>query len=204
MRHTLIAGAISAALLTWAPGASAAPPHLKGRYAVTGTGACLVAPPGFNANLTPKSDTNGVFHFFSNSNSVLAVRTYNGDGTGKAEGSQVRITPPPTVGMPFGPSASSSTFSFSFTYSVNANGILTTDMVPGTFLGTILAGPRTGQTFTVDKLSFMGLVSGDKKVLDVATVTPEVATVTYSNGDVWQEICHRSRVHTFLGQRSDD
>jgi hypothetical protein len=73
-------------------------------------------------------------------------------------------------------------------------------MVPESFKGKILTGIRAGQTFTVDTLSFTGQVSGDNKIIDVATTTPDVETVTFSDGYVRKEICHRSRVHVFLGQ----
>ncbi len=111
---------------------------------------------------------------------------------------------PPPDGTPVPhPSAGSNEFSFDFTYNIDANGIFTTLMVPGSFSGKILTGPRAGQTYTVDNLSFSGLVSGDNKIIDVSTITPQVETVTYSDGYVRQQICHRSRVHVFLGHSTD-
>jgi hypothetical protein len=40
--------------------------------------------------------------------------------------------------------------------------------------------------------------------LIVAYTTTAVETVTYSNGDVWPEICHRSRVLIKLPGGDDD
>lgn len=205
MRHVII-WASSAVMLICAAGASAAPPQLKGRYAVTGSAVCLAAP-GFDG-LASLSPTPG-HPVFSISVNVLATRTYNGDGTGKAEGRQVYITTPlpgggmsaPTGGQPVPhPSAGSNEFSFKFTYDVDANGIFTTAMVPGSFLGTVTAGPRNGQTYTVDNLFLSGLVSGDNKIIDVATTTPTVEKVEYSDSYVRYQICQRSRVHIYLGQ----
>jgi hypothetical protein len=39
-----------------------------------------------------------------------------------------------------------------------------------------------------------GLISKDGNTLTLASVVPAVETVTFSNGDVWPRICHRSRV----------
>jgi hypothetical protein len=68
-------------------------------------------------------------------------------------------------------------------------------MVPATFSETFTAGPRTGQTATVDALpQLTGMISQDGKTLIAADAEPAVETHRYSNGDVWPEICHRSRV----------
>jgi hypothetical protein len=81
-------------------------------------------------------------------------------------------------------------------------------MVPGSYLETFVTGPRAGQTATVDTLpEATGLISQDGKTLIlVAAPTntngaflPQVETVTFSNGDVHPQICHRSRVLISLG-----
>jgi hypothetical protein len=204
MRHAII-WASSAVMLICAAGASAAPPQLKGRYAVTGSATCLAAQKFDKTLLEPQLPPPNTSRaaFYSLANSVLATRTYNGDGTGSVEGRQVYIATPLPGGGNFTPSAGSNEFSFNFTYNIDANGIFTTAMVPGSFSGKFLTGTRTGQTFTADAVSFSGLVSGDNKIIDVATTTPEIETNTYSNGDVQQEICQRSRVHVFLGHSTD-
>ena len=75
-------------------------------------------------------------------------------------------------------------------------------MVPVTFSETFTAGPRTGQTATVDALpQLTGMISQDGKTLIAADTEPAVETHRYSNGDVWPEICHRSRV--FIRIRTD-
>jgi hypothetical protein len=87
-------------------------------------------------------------------------------------------------------------------------------MVPGSYTEKFLTGGRAGQIATVDAIPpVTGLISQDGKTLilvadpltaDPADPTkfafnPKVETVTYSNGDVDPQICHRSRVLISLG-----
>jgi hypothetical protein len=180
--------------------------RLKGEYAFTGSAACFYSVPsvdpviggGFDSDLRPNVGSRVFHHSFS----VEGVRKFRGDGTGTVNGTTVGFTPPPTPGAPppfdqpgdFPPSAQGATFSFSFTYTVLPDGTFTSDIVPGSFTGTFFAGPRTGQTFAIDTMPLTGLIGVDKKVLTIASVLPTVETATYSNGDVWPRICHRSRV----------
>jgi hypothetical protein len=141
---------------------------------------------------------------FSNSFAVEGVRTFNGDGTGTVTGSEMGITVPPTpdgATFPhFPPSASSATFSYSFTYTFNNDGSFT-NMVTGSITGTFQTGPRSGQTFTVSNFpQLLGMSSQNSSALTLATLVPTVETITYSNGDVWPRICHRSRVLIWMGQ----
>jgi hypothetical protein len=205
-------------ILIWAATAAANSPKLKGAYGFTGTAACLVAPgssatqplpgnttplpnSGFQADLRPIDGKS-----FSHSFAVEGIRTFNDDGTGTVKGTEVGITVPPTPQPPgypaFPPSADSHTFSYSFTYTVNGDGSWSSSMVPGSFSATFVSGPRsvpTAQTFTVDAIPpFTGLISQDGQTLTVAHITPTVETHTYSNGDVYPMICHRSRVFIAL------
>jgi hypothetical protein len=211
---------VSVVAMSWAGSAAADSPKLKGSYGFTGTAACLVAPgnsglnpgndppgpPGFNAHLQPLNQGSS----FSRSFSVEGIRTFNGNGTGTVKGTAVGITVRPTPGPPpaipaFPPSAGSADFSFSFTYTVDGNGGWTATMVPGSYTETFTAGPRTGQTATVDAIPpVVGMISEDGKTLIAAHVTPDVEVHTYSNGDVWPEICHRSRLFIKLRNDNDD
>lgn len=182
---------VSAVVAIYAGNAAADSPHLKGTYGFTGTDACLYSPAGFNARLQPLSPA------WSSSNAIEGIRTFNGDGTGTIQNSSMGITVPPTPG--FLPSASSTRSSVSFTYTVNADDSFTSNNVPGTFQGTILTGPRAGQTFTLENVpTATGLISENSKTLTSATLTPGVETQTFSNGDVEHRICHRSRVYIKL------
>jgi len=213
---------------SWGAQALADSPKLKGSYGFTGTAACLVAqghvgdpntpPPlpnptpgvalpnsGFNANLQVLDVPGAYSHSFS----VEGVRTFNGDGTGTVKGTAVGITVKPTPGpngFPhFPPAAGASNFSFNFTYTVDGSGGWTAAMVPGSYSETFTAGPRTGQTATVDAIPpVAGMISQDGKTLIAAHLTPVVETRTFSNGDVEPEICHRSRVFIALPKGDDD
>jgi hypothetical protein len=227
--HRTLALAISAVAFVGV-GSAAADTNIKGSYGFTGTAACLTAPghvgdantppplpnptpgvalpnSGFNANLQP-NDNPGTAAF-SHSTAVEGIRTFNGNGSGTVKGTVVGITVRPTPGpngFPhFPPSASSAEFSFKFTYVVNADGSWTATMVPGSYTETFTAGPRIGQTATVDAIPpVSGMISEDGKTLIAAHLTPQVETHTYSNGDVDPEICHRSRVFIKLNDRDDD
>jgi hypothetical protein len=166
---------------------------------------------GFDAQLHPNDITPGPTVAFSHSNAVEGIRTFNGDGTGTVKGTSVGITIRPTPGPDgyphFPPGAGSSYFSYSFTYTVNGDGSWTATMVPGSYTETFVTGGRAGQTATLDSLPpVTGLISQDGKTLILVVdplsggaFVPTVETVTYSNGDVWPQICHRSRVLISLG-----
>ena len=180
-------------LFMWASVTIAAPPSLKGDYAFTDAASCLISttvkggvaqsPSGFTADL----EVNGPS--FIQSSSTQGDRTFNGDGTGTVSGTTVTITY--DNGSPSGGSAQ---FTFSFTYVVHPDGTFTTNVVPGSYSGTIIAGPGTGLTFTIDNIPVAGTASKDNKTLTLATASPTVETVTISNGDVQERICHRSSV----------
>jgi hypothetical protein len=211
----------SAVALIVATHAGADSPQLKGAYGFTGSAACLVAP-GSGASPPPPGNTtpepNSGFdainlhpidgHVFSTSFTVEGIRVFKGDGTGTVKGTSVGITPPPTPVGPlypaFPPGASSTQFSFSFTYTVNGDGSFIATMVPGSYSESILTGGRAGQTATVDAIPpITGLISEDGKTLIAAHTTTAVETFTYSNGDVYPEICHRSRVFIKLSDDDD-
>jgi hypothetical protein len=181
---------LSAVVMIYAGNATADSSHLKGTYGFTGSDACLYASGGFNARLQALGTT------YSASDAAEGVRRFNGNGTGTFKVSTTSITVPPTVG--FLPAASSSDSSASFTYAVNDDSF-TSENVPGTDKGTVLTGPRAGQTFAVDGIpKATGLISANGRTLTTSILTPGVETITHSNGDVEHRICHRSRVYIKL------
>jgi hypothetical protein len=181
---------LSAVVMIYAGNATADSSHLKGTFGFTASDACLYASGGFNARLQALGTT------FSASDAAEGVRTFNGNGTGTFTSRTTSITVPPTVG--FLPAASSSESSARFTYTVNDDSF-TSENVPGTNKGTVLTGPRAGQTFTVDGVpKATGLISANGHTLTTSILTPGVETITYSNGDVEHRICHRSRVYIKL------
>jgi hypothetical protein len=216
---------VAGTAFTWATIAAADTSQLYGEYAFTGTTACLVAPggvggatplpnptpgvalpgSGFDSRLVP----NDAETSFTRSFSVEGIRTFDGNGHGTVKATLVAILPGPTPGpngFPhFGPTAAAADFSFQFTYVVNPDRSWTSTMVAGTYTETWTAGPRTGQTATVDAIPpFAGAVSSDGRTLIAAYVAPTVETHIYSNGDVWPQICHRSRVFIKVKDSGDD
>jgi hypothetical protein len=197
----------------WSITATAEPSNLKGEYAFTGAAHCInsasggVPPsPGFDArNEALCSDTGQPIDFpapgtrnacpgvFATTFSIEGVRSFNGDGTGTVKARTVSLTVPTNARSQ---GASHADIQFSFTYTLDGEGGFTTNLVPGTFVGTVLSGQRAGQTFTIDSVPLAGLISTNGHILTLATVTPNVETQTFSNGDVRKRICHRSRVLT--------
>lgn len=210
MQRALV-GCVCAIGLAYCGGADAASPKkLKGEYAFTGSTSCLFAPgsdpgpvnpnpgvalpnAGFNASNQPLVNATA----FSVSNSVEGIRTFNADGTGTVKATSVanteRPTPGPTGFPSFPASASSSAFTASFTYTVNSDDTFEVKLV-GPLVSTFLTGPQAGQTFTVSPIPLTGLISKNGDMLTLASVTTTVETYTFSNGNVWPAICHRSRV----------
>jgi hypothetical protein len=163
---------------------------------------------GFKPNLQPNDTGPGLSTYsFTRSFSVEGVRTFDGNGHGTVAGTVVGVTHRPTpgpTGFPhFPPSAGVAEFSFEFDYQVTGDRF-TSSMTPGTYTETFTAGPRgpqagppsvPAQTATVDQIPpVYGIISNDGKTLTLAHVDAVVETHAYSNGDVWPEICHRSRV----------
>jgi hypothetical protein len=186
MNHRLLCS-LAAIGLTCAGAATADhPPRIKGNYAVVGNLACLISPGGFNPTLQAINPASS----YSSTSDIEGVSYYDGNGNGTSSGTNMTITPPPTLG--FIPDASSSTFAGTFTYTVNTDGTFTTTSTDTH--GTILTGPRAGQTFTVDLIQGTGLIGKDARSLTLATTTPNVETITYSNGNAFTRICYRQRV----------
>jgi hypothetical protein len=171
---------------------------------------------GFQPDLRP-NDVGPTEDSFYHSDAVEGIRTFNGDGTGTVTGTSIGVTPRPTPGpngFPhFPPAAGSAVFSYKFTYTVNGDGSWSASMVPGSYTETFVTGPRSkqnpanggvNQTATIDAIpEASGFIAQDGKTLILVAApidsttggfTPTVETVTYSNGDVWPQICHRSRV----------
>lgn len=183
MRHLTML-TVASAILTWAVAASADPMSLEGRYAFTGTSSCIQvsASLGFNPNLTPVGGSANYYSF-----AVEGVRTFKGDGTGTVKGRSVSIDSPPNA------SGSSDDFTFQFTYTIAPDGILSTSLVPGTFSGTVLTGPRTGQTFVDNVPTQVGFVGDDGASIVLGEPAPILESHNFSNGDMFVRLCNRSR-----------
>lgn len=172
---------------------------LRGDYAFSGETTCLVSIGGFDPDLTPANPP-APFPFVV-SFSIQGVRTFNGDGSGKIVGRTVTLSHP--YALPLSPTpffsrggASSSDIDAAFTYQVAPDRTFTA--VTTLVNGTVLAGSRAGQTFTVVPIPLVGQISHDNKTLTTASEEPTLETQSFSNGDVQYRICHRSRIHLKL------
>ena len=156
-----------------------------GNFGGAGGGACLISPQGFNDRLQPNDPT----QTWSASENNLLLLVFNGDGTGTISGEGTSVIPPPTPG--FAPHSNGFKTTGSFTYDIGSHhgnlNIAVSDVT-----GLVIGGPRDGQTFTIDAYALKGVSNNSGKTLAVTIATPTVETITYSNGDVFQRLCHRS------------
>jgi len=169
---------------------------------------------GFNSNFVPKDSASS----FQTSLSDEGIWVFDGQGNGTHSDTNVDITPRPTPGPggnypAFAPSASSNSVTATFTYTVNSDGTWTYQGTPNGTQVTFLTGGRTGQTAYIDTVQMTGLIGaagvvgnaqapgliGSPPSLTVASTTPYVETVFYSNGDVWPRVCYRHRVLIRMG-----
>jgi hypothetical protein len=215
---TLIVSLAASSVLAASGGAIAASPKLKGSYAETGESSCLVSttkqlqgnppvlvdvvPSGFNPDtLTPNQlvlppippNPNPVvlraFSFLFVVN-FQGVRTFDGEGSGTLRGRTVGISTSPNI-FPnnFVPNGTATDIVGTFTYEVAPDGTISTEHATD---GTVLSGPRAGQTVT-NSFALTGRASNNRHSLILATDEQQIETVRFSNGEVQERLCHRSR-----------
>lgn len=160
--------------------------RLNGKYAITGSGACLYAPGGFAGNLTPIYPTLS----YSGSGGFSGTFVFDGAGDGRMNLFEVGITPPP---LPSGtvPAAAQVRIAGPFSYRI-AGGRITVHAA--NLQEVALAGPDAGATGQIDVLAIKGLLAADNKSLTLASAQPGVLTTTFSNGAVLPGICWYSFV----------
>ena len=155
-----------ASLLAASGTAIAASPKLKGTYAEVGETGCLTSTTVVGGVPVPGPSGFNPVTLTPNGGSSLFMLSFHAIRTFDGEGSgtyQGR-----TAAINFSPSAGSSTdIVATFTYVVAPDGTISTEEDT---VGTVLSGTRAGQTAT----NSFGMTS-------------------FSNGDVQQRICHRSR-----------
>jgi hypothetical protein len=185
-----IAAAILAFVLSTAHPADAANHDklLLGDYAEAGTATCLYASGGFDSSLQPNLPGSAVV----TTESLQGVWTFNGAGSVSEDGTDIITSWLGSSTSGLVPNVTASTTTGARKYVVAATGGVTVTVTNGKWK--ITAGPRPGQTFTVDSIEFVGRASDDGATATLGTGTPAVETVTFSNGDVTSRICHRSIV----------
>jgi hypothetical protein len=168
--------------------------QLRGQYAATGEHVCLWATNGFDSNNQPKLPTVS----FSSSTSIEGTVTFNGDGTGTLDVTDVNIStipaflnpPAPPILLTIPPSVSSDQVSGSLSYEVTSRSTFTATAVDLT--GVFLTGPFAGQSFALNKIVLSGKIATDHKSLSLTSIEPTVETVTGGTGGT--RSCHRSLV----------
>ena len=167
------------ALFIMADMASAWPPRhhgIQGQYAATGGGVVLLAPFGFNPNLTPINNV-GIINWTSRE----GVFTFKHHGTGSATSLERTVTSPyqipgnPPTSVPA--SAGSWVDSFDFTYTVTHDGKITITPDSGTYTSEWKTGPSSGIHY-IEGASFEGTITPDGKTITLNGGAPEVRTLT--------------------------
>lgn len=179
------------------------PNQLMGDWQVQNNTTCLTAPGGFNANLQPlnpsqssmaQSTSNGI-ETFGPPTSIAA----NGDITGNVTRNFTVLGNGFTASAEntgFVPNASKTVYSNDVqTYHIHTGQNTISITVQDEF-GSIVAGPRAGQTQVIDDFTVAGTVSADHKTIYWSTPDPVVENITYSNGQSYPRICHRATTLT--------
>jgi len=187
LRSVLAAPMLSFGLFAALP-ADANNKLLNGEFAETGTATCLYTSGGFNSILEPNVPANSV----ATTESFDGVWTFNGAGSVSETATDIITSWVGASSSAVVPNIEATTTSGARKYVVDATDSVTVTITKGKW--TIFAGPRPKQTFSVDKIVLAGHASNNSATVTLGTTTPAVETVTFSNGDVSQRICHRSIV----------
>jgi hypothetical protein len=183
---------VSLGLLASLPAAAASTGNalLTGEYMSTGTTNCLTAKAGgFDSSLHPVVPA----RTYISSNTGENLWVFNGAGSVSVTGTNVSAAVAAAApSNPFDPSASGDNHAGTRKYVVGAGHIVTVTATNAK--GKFFAGPRTGQTFVINKYVLFGHVSSDGSRITLATPSPAVETITFSNGDSFERVCHRSAV----------
>ena len=168
---------------------------IQGEYAMTGPGSCLYSRVPFNDNHQAPDPSNSWIAF----KLTEGTWTFERHGTGKAQYNLHGIAASQAPAFPLA-TGDTDAISFEFTYTITDDGMITGELVPGTYLDTFVKGPlaSSGYWSTFDKLSFFGRVSTDHKTLmlnsanEVQTATIYLGTTT--NTRTLYEICNYGRI----------
>ena len=145
-----------------------------GQYALEAAATCMIAPLGFNADLTP---INGV--------GIISTQyrqgtfTFNKDGTGSATANASGIGLPFTgPNGPVPPAPYAATIELDFTYTLDDDGMIIVTQVPGTYFVTYTSGPNNGKKYQVEGVSFKATITPDGKNMTTYTDASELFTVS--------------------------
>ena len=182
---TLIATFMVAATVTADPPGNRS---IRGVYAATGSGTCLVAPLGFT-NFVPNGGLYMTMTF-----TMEGVFTFYRGGTGHIERPHVPVVViNSSLGVPF-PSAGDSKDSSNFTFEVERSKITLTQ-VPGSHSGEFTDGPLDGYTYQNENRNWWGKVSPDGKTIVLNSGLPDI--ITSPPPSVEGLVCNGSAVLTW-------
>lgn len=182
-----------------ATAATAAPGSLQGRYGLSGMGACLASPAGFDPI------TNVALGTSTASSAVnTGVFTFEPDGKGSASVVQTGLNLPPAQAT----YSSSANITFQFTYELMPGGAMKLNMLLDTYKATYLTGPFPGLSTTLVAVPppppplsptwvMSGTISNDRKTL-LLNSGDTVLKSRASNGFEVYVICQFERVLTRL------
>jgi hypothetical protein len=180
------AGALAALTLA---GAGSATAQISGTFVATTTLNCIAVVPPATFNSAFQATGAPIYTDYANSAGTI---TFNSNGTGSAN---IVLTVSTTTPVPPGTflstntSGASANLTFQFNYTVSSGNIVTMTLASGTFLENILSGPLAGQTATQDVLSLVGYRSADGNEILALSDGMQVATQTFSGGNVIQQVC---------------
>jgi len=181
---------------------------IRGQYAASGGGGCLIAPLGFDPKNpgVPNYDAQGawIIQTFSNE----GVWTFDRNGTGSVQSvvrfvTQAYTTPPPPIGVgPVPPSAGAQDITFSFHYTITDQAVITVTVDQGTYTGRWFYGPAPTTPYYADGLVLTGAVAPDGKTITLNRGLPngDPNIMTFGANafgfppGVAQLICHQSTV----------
>jgi hypothetical protein len=149
---------------------------IRGQFAATTEATCMIAPFGFNPNLTP---INGVGVISMQNRQSIFTFEKNGTGSVTANGSVIQLSYIGPNG-PVPPSSASQTISFDFTYTVD-DGMITITQVPKTYFVTFTSGPNNGLTYQVEGASIKGTITPDGKNIILNTNASDLFTLIGPN-----------------------
>ena len=171
---------------------------IQGEYAMTGPGSCLFSRVPFADNHTAPEPNNS----WIASKLTEGTWTFERGGTGKAQYNLHGIAGPQAPAFPTA-TGDTDAISFDFTYTITDDGMITGEMVFGTYLDTFVKGPFAGLGLwgTFDKLSFFGRVSTDHKTLTLNSANEVQRADVFSTIDgvtkhaaTLYEICNYGRI----------
>ena len=157
--------------------------RLRGDYFFSRTRTCVQNVDGFGTNF----ELLGAGNSFTDA--ARGVRRYNGGGTGSiVDGHLLFVDHTATFTGAF--PVTENTFTCNLTYAVSPDGSFTEN---ASCSGTILSGPRAGQTFSTTGIGMRGQITGGGRTLLLDDTNGNVETITFSGPpSTLQRVCNRS------------